>query len=527
MENSNLNRQRELEEALARKEQELKKLETRVNELESKLLNKGANTDDLLKYYLNKYDSYYDEIIQLCEEERAQSKKKLEKEIEELQKAKSEAENLLKKNEVHQQNIEKLTNQNTEVKNKITAAMDQKNQAVDEFLKDINQMNFETDQMYLNVLSQFNDAINSRISFDELFEHLDLYQTYLETKGFDKAQEIKKCHEKLKESQTEIDQKIEKLEDKLESLKVQIEQEKTQLIDTNLFDIEDQLFNKQSTYQDFDKQSDKICNKFAGLKNRHHNNFKDVLYKLKLYNYAPAEIGREFEKLLDLFVQELNMVDGDDYELRQREIASLKERIDQIEKEKVELPALEEELKELQSTYSKAHAEITEMERYIAKCNPLIEPSSRYYEWYVSLKALQDKMNRLAEEKEEQTNYIKELYRERKKLVYDPFAKDSLKSLDEKILSEEAKLQTIMTSIDDTMTVWKTIDNNPEQARFKSIINQKTKFEDRLPVLYQSLNELKQVIDEKYNKVTEIKERVVTLDRLYEEIGNLENEDNN
>ena len=64
MENSNLNRQRELEEALARKEQELKKLETRVNELESKLLNKGANTDDLLKYY-NKYDSYYDEIIQL------------------------------------------------------------------------------------------------------------------------------------------------------------------------------------------------------------------------------------------------------------------------------------------------------------------------------------------------------------------------------------------------------------------------------------------------------------------------------
>jgi archaellum component FlaC len=77
------------------------------------------------------------------------------------------------------------------------------------------------------------------------------------------------------------------------------------------------------------------------------------------------------------------------------------------------------------------------------------------------------------------------------------------------------------------MTVWKTIDNNPEQARFKSIINQKTKFEDRLPVLYQSLNELKQVIDEKYNKVTEIKERVVTLDRLYEEIGNLENEDNN
>ena len=41
MENSNLNRQRELEEALARKEQELKKLETRVNELESKLLNKG------------------------------------------------------------------------------------------------------------------------------------------------------------------------------------------------------------------------------------------------------------------------------------------------------------------------------------------------------------------------------------------------------------------------------------------------------------------------------------------------------
>ena len=112
--------------------------------------------------------------------------------------------------------------------------MDQKNQAVDEFLKDINQMNFETDQMYLNVLSQFNDAINSRISFDELFEHLDLYQTYLETKGFDKAQEIKKCHEKLKESQTEIDQEIEKLEDKLESLKVQIEQEKTQLIDTNL-----------------------------------------------------------------------------------------------------------------------------------------------------------------------------------------------------------------------------------------------------------------------------------------------------
>ena len=57
--------------------------------------------------------------------------------------------------------------------------MDQKNQAVDEFLKDINQMNFETDQMYLNVLSQFNDAINSRISFDELLEHLDLYQTYL------------------------------------------------------------------------------------------------------------------------------------------------------------------------------------------------------------------------------------------------------------------------------------------------------------------------------------------------------------
>ena len=97
MENSNLNRQRELEEALARKEQELKKLETRVNELESKLLNKGANTDDLLKYYLNKYDSYYDEIIQLCEEERAQSKKKLEKEIENYKKQKAKQRTYLRK----------------------------------------------------------------------------------------------------------------------------------------------------------------------------------------------------------------------------------------------------------------------------------------------------------------------------------------------------------------------------------------------------------------------------------------------
>ena len=100
------------------------------------------------------------------------------------------------------------------------------------------------------------------------------------------------------------------------------------------------------------------------------------------------------------------MVDGDDYELRQREIASLKERIDQIEKEKWSFQRLKKNSKNFKAP-SKAHAEITEMERYIAKCNPLIEPSSRYYEWYVSLKALQDKMNRLAEEKKNKQIILK------------------------------------------------------------------------------------------------------------------------
>lgn len=523
------NRERKLEEALAQKDQELKKLASRVNELESKLMQRGTNTEDLLKYYQNKYLNYYQEILKCHEEERVFSKRRLEKEIDDLKVAHQKAEELIKKNEDHQKRISNISDEENQVKQQISECNQKFNQALDDFLVQINQMNFDNDQMYLSLLSQFNETINQRLSFENFFEELSLYQTYLETKGFEKVMEIKNLQEKLKEKQDDLSLEKEELVLKLEKLKEDKGAEQAELVDTDLFDIEDQLFSKKTTYQDFDEKTEKMVHKFNELKDKHLQNFKEVLYKLNLYDYSAAEIGREFEKLLDLFVQELNMADGDEHnhELRQKEILSLKERAEQIEKEKIELPHLEEELSELQKTYSEAHQEITEMERYIAKCQPLIEPSSRYYDWYVSIKALQEKMNRLTQEKDEQLNYVKQLYKDRKSLVHNPFAKDQLRTLDEKILSEEAKVQTIMTSIDDTITVWKTIDNNSEQARFKSILSQKVKFEDKLPVLYQSLNELKQVIDEKYNRITEIKAKILTLDRLYEEIEDLENEDNN
>lgn len=524
-----INRERELEEALAQKDQEIKRLENRVKELESKLMQKGTNSDELLKYYLSKYDNYYFEIVQGLEEERVLSKKRLEKEIDELKKAHQAADQLIKQNELHQEKISKISEEEQEVKNKIQESHQKLNQAIDDFLTTINQLNFENDQKYLNVLSNFNEAINERLTFDAFFEELNCYQSYLETKGYETASEIKKLQEELKKQESIIDQEIASLQNQLQELAQKKQDEEAELVDTNLFDLEDQLFIKNNDYQEFDKRTDKMRTRFVELKNKHHQNFKDVLYKLNLYDAPAAEIGREFEKLLDLFVQELNMVDGDeqDHELRKKEISSLKERVEQIEREKEELPALEAELSELQKTYSDAHQEITEMERYLAKCQPLIEPSSRYYEWYISMKALQEKLARLNHEKEDQATFIKELYKERSKLVYNPFAKEQLRTLDEKILAEEARLQSIMTSIDDTMTVWKTIDNNPEQARFKSILSQKSKFEDKLPLLYQSLNELKQVIDEKYNRITEIKEKILSLDRLYEEIETLENENNN
>jgi archaellum component FlaC len=61
----------------------------------------------------------------------------------------------------------------------------------------------------------------------------------------------------------------------------------------------------------------------------------------------------------------------------------------------------------------------------------------------------------------------------------------------------------------------------------KSIIEQKNRFEEKLPQLYKGLNELKTIVDEKYDAISAIKEQILSLEKLYEEIGTLENENNN
>jgi DNA repair exonuclease SbcCD ATPase subunit len=523
-------REQELENLLAEKDQQIKKLEGIVNELKMQLKGGGtSNSQELLNYYSRKYDEYFEDISKAKALDLDKEEKTLEKEIEDLNRKREMAQDTLKANEGVQLQIKGVEDQIHE----LDAKTREKEQAtaleVNALIGKIDEIGDQYDRQFGNLMNRFSDALNKRLSFDEFSGAIDQFTAYLDNDGFAAVGHRKEHQAAVRKVHEVSHQEIGVISKQQEDLRRIIDGLKKQLVVTDIFDIEEQVFAKADALKGIREEKLTINDKFAGLKTKHLNNFNDILSKMRLFGKAPSEIGAEFEKLLDLFVQELNMVDEEKRheEMRLKELSDVRSKAKEIEKLRNELPDKEKELADLQKTYADAHKEITYMESYIAKCKPLLDPSSKYYDWYLSFEAIREKINRLNSEKQNQFVVLEDLYRRRKQLVYNPFAKDMLKELDGKIVEEESKVNNIKTSLNDTIAVWNATDNNPEQARLKSIMEQKNRFEEKLPQLYKGLNELKAIVDDKYAAIAAIKEQILSLDKLYEEIGTLENENNN
>jgi len=132
----------------------------------------------------------------------------------------------------------------------------------------------------------------------------------------------------------------------------------------------------------------------------------------------------------------------------------------------------------------------------VAKTTETINGSAAFQAFYKNWKNLQVKKGELQTKLSDKLKKLETDLSERKKLVYDPFAKDKLVALDQEIKSLKEECENHAQEIAE---MEEAINNlSSQNKRISSVLSDVEKYEKTLPSFYQQLQAFKQLIDDKY-----------------------------
>lgn len=522
---------KELLDKIKELENENAKLKVENQELKNKVeVHEIVDTDfskpvSLNDYYLSKYLDTHDEIykkrmnaintkstflkaeiaenecllIDLKESNQNLSLESIEEEVAKLEKEKTSLDKQLDKKVIELTDLIKKIN---------TMLMNAKKYAVEYYenlVRHLGKASYESTIEYMEFILSVveNSFYDQNVLINDEMTKASLLNRELE--DFDKQIEIEKkaIDEKIKSlSDTSVQEQIKSIEDTNASLKVELDQN-----------------------EKFKVELEEL---FKDIKQKHIKEICDQISYMQIRDVVNTEIANSLEELIEIdFASMLETIDTQTSAKlkKETEIKSLNLRKAQLEQVQNEYEEFVLELGNIEGLVETINQNIKQIEEYALFALKAIESNKTYqriYDEYTTLLTKKDVLLKEIENLEYELISLKETRREK---VLDPYARPIINELNENIAQRESKLDRSKTLIE---KVNKDIDNyakTKEETVVVTVINEKVKCEKHLPDLYNKQRELLMIVEEKKNRLNELKAQLDEYDSLNEKLEALTNED--
>lgn len=514
-------------------ENENAKLRVENQELRNKLEVKGLVNEDYNKpvslndYYLSKYLDTHDEIYKRRLDDIFVKEKNLTEELEKT----NEALVKLKENDVDL-SLEEI---NEEVER-----LEEKKQSLDEklnikiieltdLIKMINNMLIDAKkyvvEYYDNLVQHLGKASN-----ESTVEYMDFIISVARNSFYDQNviineqmtkasylnRDLEDLDKQIEIEKNEIDEKIKALSDV--SIKEQIA-----LLDAKV----EELHTSIEQNKMFKEELEEL---FKDIKQKHIKEILDQISYMQIRDVVNKEIANSLEELIEVdFASMLETIDTTTSAKikKDTQIKSLNLRKAQLEQVQAEYDECLKEVDNIEGLENTINKNITQIEEYATFTMKAIESHANYqriYDEYTSLVTKKDILEKEIDHLQDELISLKDTRREK---VLDPYARPLINELNENIAQRESKLDRSKVVLEKLEKEIELYPKSKEEIVVVSVICEKIKCEKHLPDLYQKQRELTMAVEEKKERLAQLRKSLEEYDALNDKLAELVDESNN
>ena len=502
-----------------------------IAELKSKLSSNNQHNlkDEIVAFYERKYLEIFDEVYTNRLDMIASQIQTIEQDIE---KYALEEQKLTLVEDANKENIKKQEELEKELSTKFITLE-------------------ETRFSYDNKITKIqNDAIKLYMVYSDYIEKYRQLLTEYEIDGIDQDTFLFSIYDivkaittegylisiNLKEKENEVSQTIKSEEEALfviqkdiEGLKYEIENLKKAIQEVSYEETEkirEELTLNESRKADFKKE---IADLYQKKKKAHLKMIEDEATRFTFLGYDSVRMSEAFEDLLVVFKQELLSIDTESNKTYQREKREkmLNEELEKLKKIDNERSDLESEYNYLKNIYADVMKKIKEIEEYNSRLMNVLSSKAEYLKYLEIKKEYESTKGELVAKIKEQNKNYTMLQDKRRIAVCDPFSKTPLSEIDEEIVAAKKELDETVASYKEKEKTYDDLSNNPLNVRILNLLKQKGENEKNLTRFYIQLNELKDIIDSKYDEIKVLKDQLKEYQHVSMQLEELKNENNN
>lgn len=512
-------------------ENENAKLKVENQELKNKLeVNQYVDTDDskpvsLNDYYLSKYLDTHDEIY----------KRRVGKVIIENNSLKEQIAEIEEKlaclnendNDMSIEEIEEQVNALKEEKELLDKKLEEKVIELTDLIKKINAMLIDAKKFaveyYENLVKHLGKA-----SYESTIEYMEFILSVVKNSFYD--QNVMINNEMIKASY--LNRELEDFDKQIEIEKNSIDDKIKAISDLSVKEQKADLTCKLDELRETVKHNeifiDELEELFKEIKQKHIKEIRDQISYMKIRDVVNKEISNSLEELIEVdFASMLDTIDTTTSAKikKETEIKSLNLRKAQLEQVQNEYDSFIEELGNIESLVETINKNITQIEEYAIYAMKAIESNTTYQKIYDEYSTLLTKKDVLEKDIENLEYELVSLRETRREKVLDPYARPIINELNENIAQRESKLDRSKSLLGKIEKDIEGYAKTKEDSTVVSVINEKVKCEKHLPDLYKKQRELLMIVEEKKDRLAELKKSLDEYDQLSEKLEALSNED--
>ncbi|MBQ8292499.1 MAG: hypothetical protein IJX78_01680 [Bacilli bacterium] len=483
-------------------------LERQVKALEEKL----SEYTNIEGYYLEKYQEIFAEIRKSRDEEIKQELENMAVEISVLKQEKEdktkaleskvEIDKKLKEIEIH---LSELYHQ-TEV-----ITLDSESEIT------------ELEQIGLQMLEQHKEQVHKFVrkiyklmvppyNTENILFLKDAIINYLRGEGFDSVKTKKENHRKSLDIKKNYEKNNKEFQETIVQLKLDRESllanaREIENIDIN--HIQDEITRFTIHHENYLRE---MMASLDQIKEDHESIIVDKVKKLSILGYTKKEIGEILDDQLVVFSQELLTVDSVENKTYQKEkrLKKLEAEAEKLKVLDIEKETVNAEYKELQTRYLAMQKQVQTIEDFNAKVHDIIDNNNQYHNFaenYISFMNFEKEVKGMRQAKVEEYNSLD----------------DSIETLETK-KALKAEIDGLDRSLEEANMKISEFKQNPENEKVLKMLLSVIEYETNLPLIYDTLNKLKKQIDEKYERLTYLKEQLIEYQSILMQIEGLTDE---
>lgn len=367
---------------------------------------------------------------------------------------------------------------------------------------------------YVGVMDSYNNgeifASELQLKISQLLRYFKEDGYYNASKTIDYIFDLTKLNNEHQKNMTECNDKIVSLQEEIASLEMDDPNSSLQDLLTMTEDIKNELDRKIKVEASLDEL-------LTNLIQNHQEKIKDVIEHKQLIEASKAEIAMEIDPLV---VELLTALETTDTPANVKnnlllKLSNLNNQLGELEDSVVRRSILEKEYEALQQVLDQVNENLKAMEAYVEKSYQIIRSnqSYRYYfDEYVACNAKMKELTKIINNAKAENEVLKN---ERKKLIIDPYAKNRIMEIDEKISNNDLKITTSLHDINFIRDDLK--ESSQINERLFKVIHDKEIAEEKLPIIVRKKEELIKELTMRYEELKSYDHKVEEYNQLIEE----------